>query len=256
MPSDRWQPSICTGVVSHTRDEDVAHRFAYRVWMALVNIDTPAAALGRRARRVLPDLPRFLSRADIEHRLPAGAPAPDRILLLTQPGAGVRFNPVSFYFCVRGDDLQAVVAEITNTPWDEQFCYVLPVADAVDTAVAETRRLWRFDKRFHVSPFMPMALRYHWTFDVADGRIRIVMRLTRRHGDGATQPEPGADPTIFTAALDLERHPITQRALIATVVRHPLQNLRTLARIYRQAFSLWRKGATFHAHPNKQPVVR
>ncbi len=40
---------------------------------------------------------------------------------------GYCFNPVSFYYCYdpSGQDIVAVVAEVTNTPWGERHCYVL-----------------------------------------------------------------------------------------------------------------------------------
>ena len=76
-----------------------------------------------------------------------GCARPDKIWLLTQPGTGLRrFNPVNFVLCERDGALIAVVAEVTNTPWGERHCYVIPDATGgVD-----------FDKTFHVSPFQPM----------------------------------------------------------------------------------------------------
>ncbi|KAG1263441.1 hypothetical protein G6F65_014523 [Rhizopus arrhizus] len=76
--------------------------------------------------------------------------------LLAHPRyAGYVFNPVSFYYCYEADGvtLAAILAEITNTPWKQRHCIVLPA----DTAERQDESLiWRFDKRFHVSPFMPM----------------------------------------------------------------------------------------------------
>ena len=38
------------------------------------------------------------------------------------------FNPVSFFYCYdpAGEKVETIVAEITNTPWHERYCYVLP----------------------------------------------------------------------------------------------------------------------------------
>ena len=65
---------------------------------------------------------------------------------------GHLFNPVSFYYCFdrAGEELEAVVAEVTNTPWGERHAYVLGVR-GTDGGVRE-----RVDKVFHVSPFMAM----------------------------------------------------------------------------------------------------
>ena len=47
---------------------------------------------------------------------------------------GYLFNPVGFYFCGE-DPVQAVVAEVTNTPWGERHCYVLSRGDALGTVM-------------------------------------------------------------------------------------------------------------------------
>ena len=73
---------------------------------------------------------------------------------------GLCFNPVTFYFCEDPDGaLQAVVADVHNTPWNERHAYVL---DARDQSGPDFR--FEFDKAFHVSPFLPMDMRYDWRF--------------------------------------------------------------------------------------------
>ena len=71
-------------------------------------------------------------------------------------------NPVSFFFCFSGaalgEPLQAVVAEVTNTPWGERHCYVLE-ADADSKSRAGPVEV-RNAKELHVSPFMSMDLTY------------------------------------------------------------------------------------------------
>ena len=60
------------------------------------------------------------------------------IRLLTQLRTfGHCFNPVSFYYCFTPQEqLDAVVAEVTSTPWGERHAYVLArtAKDAVLTA--------------------------------------------------------------------------------------------------------------------------
>ena len=54
------------------------------------------------------------------------------------------FNPVSFYYCFTSgaDELDTVLAEVTNTPWCERQAYVIPAGHG------------RFEKAMNVSPFM------------------------------------------------------------------------------------------------------
>ena len=46
---------------------------------------------------------------------------------------GYRFNPVSFYYCFDSSEsnVQTIIAEINNTPWGEQFCYLLDCSKAI-----------------------------------------------------------------------------------------------------------------------------
>jgi uncharacterized protein len=139
---------------------------------------------------------------------------------------GQLFNPVSFYYCFdRGDELRAVVAEVTNTPWGERHAYVLR---ADDGAVHE-----RVDKAFHVSPFMAMDHEYElWM--TAPGSALDVRIVSRR--DGAVQ---------FDATLRLQRRPLSARALAGV----PAPTLAVVARIYANALRLKLKGAPYHPHP-------
>ena len=70
----------------------------------------------------------------------------------------------------------AVLAEITNTPWGERHHYVVPAA-----AGAAPRLCARFDKQFHVSPFQPMEQQYVWTMSLP-GERRDRGTSTSGHG--------------------------------------------------------------------------
>src|SRR4029077_3184545 len=65
------------------------------------------------------------------------------------------FHPVSFYYCHRegSDELRAVVAQVTNTPWGERHSYVMDAGagGAPGSVLGQS-----FEKVFHVSPFMGM----------------------------------------------------------------------------------------------------
>lgn len=222
--------SVCTGKVIHNRRTNSPHQFRYPVSMTLVELEPLAVDRSRLQNKFL-GLNTCMRLNEVRSRVrdELGIAAPERVWLLTQPGIGVRFNPVNFYFCSSGDQLTALVAEVTNTPWGERFCYVFsPEYSAPNTYRGSYR------KAFHVSPFLPMDMDYDWTLSITDAHLRITMRST-----------------AFTAVLDLARQPLTTKALLRAGLRRPVQNLTTVAKIYWQAAHLWRKGAQFHAHPNR-----
>lgn len=157
------------------------------------------------------------------------------IRLLTQPRmAGHVFNPVSFHYAFSpAGALDAVVADVRNTPWNERHAYVLPAVEGRIEAHAR--------KRFHVSPFLPMHHDYRFTFE-APGRI-LEARIENFEGG----------ERVFDARLRLERREIDGAALASALLRFPLISLQTLAAIYWQAFRLHRRGARFHPHPGAAP---
>ena len=100
-----------------------------------------------------------------------------RIELLTVPRQwGLIFNPVSFMIAYAAEDDQepmAIVAEITNTPWNQRHCYVMLRQQAQQQVPQLT---WNFNKIFHISPFNPMQQHYCWQFNFSEDEIRITMR--------------------------------------------------------------------------------
>ena len=151
--------------------------------------------------------------------------------------AGYCFNPVAFYYCHDAQDaLHSIVAEITNTPWKERHAYVLPVS----AAERRGRSLhWAFDKRFHVSPFLPMQRRYAWSFTAPGDDLRVHMEVQ----DGATRE--------FDATLAFERRPLDGRGLARVLWRYPLMTTQVIAGIHWQALRLWLKRTPIHDHPSK-----
>jgi hypothetical protein len=157
---------------------------------------------------------------------------PGPVRLLTQVRSlGYAFNPVSFYYCFGADgrSLEAVVAEITNTPWGERHAYVVPAGPAGASQA--------FAKRFHVSPFFGMEQLYRWTLDLPGERLSVEMR----------NEEGGRE--VFRAVLSLRRRSWGPRALWRAALLQPLMAWKVHAAIYWQAFLLWLKRTPFHPHP-------
>ena len=153
---------------------------------------------------------------------------------------GYCFNPVTFYFCFNTDGrLEVIVAEITNTPWDERFSYVLDVRQVEPQGKSYT---FDFQKDFHVSPFLDMHYRYRWTF--TDPSEHLVVHMKNLDGDHVD----------FDATLSLEHRAMSRANMGAIITAYPLMTLKVVAGIYWQAFLLWSKRARFFTHPSKRSL--
>ena len=154
---------------------------------------------------------------------------------------GYCFNPVSFYYCfdVAGERIEHMVAEVNNTPWGEQHCYVL---SEPRTPLVGNLLVYQSAKALHVSPFMPMELVYDWHFSAPGEELSVHMAL---HDD--SRP----DNRVFDATLRLARAPVSGWRLAATLVRFPLMTAQVMAAIHWQALNLWLKRVPVLTHPEK-----
>jgi len=151
---------------------------------------------------------------------------------------GFCMNPIACYYCYSEDEsrLEFLVAEVNNTPWNERHSYVL---------AGPTQGRWlktEFDKQFHVSPFNPMDMRYHWRSSTPDHRL--VLHLANSD----------AGQRVFDASLSLSARPMTAANLSRTLWRYPLMTARIALAIYWQALRLFFKGAPTYSHPKSKPT--
>lgn len=159
-----------------------------------------------------------------------GPPESDgRVLLLGNVRClGFYFSPVNFYFCYQGEAARYLLAEVANTPWNERHYYLLDLA-----------ALAPHPKDFHVSPFMGLAMRYHW-------RIRSPGEHTLIHIE--SHPDSG-EAKLFDATLTLARQPFERDALMRLLLRWPWMTMKVLLGIYWQALRLFIKRTPIFSHP-------
>ena len=151
---------------------------------------------------------------------------------------GYGFNPVSFYFCFDEHDekVETVVAEVNNTPWGEQHCYVLD--ESINTG-SEHKKRYQINKQFHVSPFMDLDMLYSW-------------RLTRPGNHLLIHIENEKDcAKLFDATLVLEREEISTKSLARVLARFPFMTAKIVLAIYFEALRLWLKKVPLFNHPGK-----
>jgi len=253
--------AIYSGWVKHRRFAPREHQFQYRLFMLYLDLaelprlfDPYWLWSTRRpapARFVRGD---YLQGLDGNGSLPLDATV--RALVFARTGGvpsgpirllthlryfGYCFNPVSFFYCFDALDerIEFIVAVITNTPWKEQHSYVL----AVDSARANAASWqFRFEKSFHVSPFMPMQQHYRWRMSAPGERLFVRMQ-------NFDQAMP--NHKVFDATLNLQRKPITNRSLAGALIGFPLMTAQVAVGIHWQALRLWFKRTPVFTHPDR-----
>lgn len=250
-PVNSCRSRVVRGRVMHRRHLPFENRFVYPVFFLLIHGDEfdklDSWLFGVNRRRPL--AVHFADHGDTrnphlwvrEQLLSHGIDdCPGALWLQTFPRLlGYVFNPVSFWYCERGDgSIGAVVAEVNNT-FGDRCCYVLRLPSGEHGAL-------RAAKRMHVSPFYPLQGEYRFRFncDFDDPRVAIDYYL-----DDQLQ----LNTTVFGQA-----RPLTPRNLFATLWRQPLLTLGVIVRIHWQALRLWLKGARFHqrSKPSHEEISR
>lgn len=238
------------GWLQHRRHRPRDHQFRYRVFMPYLCLEelpelfTHSRLWSREGRA-----PASFRRADFfgDPALPLDEAVRRRVqeetgqrpsgpiyLLANLRYFGFSMNPIACYYCFDRDEtrLEYIVAEVTNTPWNERHAYVIPGPEA-------DRRWLRcdFDKAFHVSPFQPMDMRYHWRSNIPGEHLRL-------HLANSTGGE-----RVFDACLSLRARPWNRRNLHGALLRYPMMTATVGLGIYWQALRLFAKRIPFYSHP-------
>ncbi|MGA7807862.1 DUF1365 domain-containing protein, partial [Bradyrhizobium sp.] len=152
-----------------------------------------------------------------------------RVLLLCYPRLfGYTFNPLSVYFCYQADgQLVLVIYEVRNT-FGGIHAYVLPVSVS-EMSPAGVRQAQ--DKLFDVSPFVAMAMRYHFRVSPPDDCVKL--RILETDGEGP----------LLAATFSGRRRGLSTSELFRSLFLLPLVTFKIVAAIHWEALRLWLKGA-------------
>ena len=239
------------GEVMHARLKPMGHRFSYRVMSLLIDLDRLDAA-DRQSPLFGVNRAALYSFNEADHgerngsslRLYARRCAAERgvdldggrVLLLCYPRLlGYTFNPLSVYFCHRADgELALAIYEVRNT-FGEIHSYVLPVKPG---ELSEAGLRQQQEKLFYVSPYIEMAMRYHFHLSPPGERVRLRILETDREGP------------LLAASFSGRRRDLTTAALLRSLVSLPLLPFKIVAAIHWEALRLWLKGARLVRRPD------
>lgn len=257
VPSESSLPdaaALYVGDVMHARLKPMGHRFSYRVMSLLIDLDrlseadaqTPLFGVNRKAlygfyesdhgHRDGSSLRAYTQHCAAQSGIDLNG---GRIMLLCYPRLfGYTFNPLSTFFCYRADgDLALIIYEVRNT-FGAIHSYALPVrpGDHSDAGIRQQQ-----DKLFYVSPFLQMAMRYH--FRVSPPGRDVKLRIL----------ETDADGPVLAATFNGRRRALTSAALLRAFFGLPLVTFKIMAAIHWEALRLWIKGARLVSRPVDRP---
>ncbi len=242
-----FQSALYVGSVMHRRLRPRMHKFRYRAFWILVDLDELDKLSGR-LRLFSHNRFNLFSfqdkdhgdgtatplRAHVEHHLgEAGinlAGGPIRLLCMPRT-LGYCFNPLSVYFCYRADGaLTALVYQVHNT-FGDRHSYVIPVEQGSGA------RHQHCQKSFYVSPFMDMNMRYDFRITDPGQRVGVGIRTSSF-----------ATPVMNAVLTGVRKH-LTDRNLLILSLTIPAVTLKAIVAIHWEAMRLWLKGLRFHRRP-------
>jgi DUF1365 family protein len=231
------------GDVMHARLKPLGHRFSYRVMSLLIDLDRLDLA-DHQSRLFGVNRAALYSFNEADHGMRDGSSLRDyvqrcaaergidlaggRVLLLCYPRLlGFTFNPLSAYFCYHANgELALIIYEVRNT-FGDIHAYVLPVVPGEISAAGVRQQQ---DKLFYVSPFIEMAMRYH--FRVSPPGDSVKLRILETDDGGP----------LLAATFHGRRRALTTTALLRSFFSLPLVTLKIVAAIHWEALRLWLKG--------------
>lgn len=164
-----------------------------------------------------------------------------RIEILCLPRIfGYVFNPISVYYCYHHDgELMALLYEVSNT-FNQRHTYLVTVEEGASGTLKHS-----CEKRFYVSPFIEN--KGHYEFSLKRPTDELYLHIRQADADGP----------LLDAWVNGTRKFISDRNLLACLVKHPLLTLKVIGGIHWEALQLWLKGIGLvnRPEPPAQPVT-
>ena len=235
---------IYRGFVSHYRFYPKIHRFKYRVFSLLLNLEE-LENLEKKTKLFSINKFNLFSFFFKDHtKEPYVNPlswarkilsskglykSSDKIYILCYPRIlGYVFNPLSTYFSIDNkNQIKAIIYEVHNT-FGDRHNYV--------TKYSNTNE--KVDKIFHVSPFFKIEGEYEFNTKLKNQSLKIEIKYFKN------------DKTnLLNAIFSGKQSKFNDRNLMLCFILYPLMTIKVIFAIHLQAFLLWIKGIQFFNRP-------
>ncbi|MFC3122081.1 DUF1365 domain-containing protein [Agaribacter flavus] len=247
----QFESSLYKGWVFHQRLQPKLHKFSYRIylwWIKLEELDALAKELKHFDTNIKKrswlrfSLSDYMNTDKNQHNASTpeeleahvisrmSALANDslrgRVFFLGQTRTfGKYFSPVNFWFLQNEkQEFTHMLAEVSNTPWNERHHYLVDLNKQCDT-----------QKAFHVSPFNPMDMTYKWHVQTPGKNMRLHLSCHQQSKQ-------------FEAAIDMTRETLSNDNLRKTLFSIPSMTIKTIFGIYWQALKLFVKRVPIYTH--------
>ncbi len=246
---NKFDTKFYVGAVSHRRIKPVSHRFSYKIFSMLINIDE-LEELDQSSRWFSYNHLGLMAFKDKDHGPKDGTKLRPWIEQeLTQNGFdyplgkvqilcfprlfGFVFNPLSIWYCHDTEGhIRTILYEVRNT-FGEWRGYLLPT----DQNKQNSDIRHSCEKAFYVSPLMTMDCRYHFHLNIPNEKLMVGIRETREN-----------ERTLLAAQTG-EAVAFSDKNLLGIFFKHPLMYFKIIAGIHWEALRTLIKGTKFYFNP-------
>ena len=145
---------------------------------------------------------------------------------------GYAFNPVSFWYCYRGEKLDAVLCEVNNTFGETHYYWLHQNGE-------DLKNQWlKAEKRFHVSPFFNVEGEYRFRFSPKKDSLYVDIDFL--NADGTLKLKTWVKGSLT---------PLSDASFMKLVLNYNWMTPLVVFRIHYQAVKLFFKKVKFYSKP-------